>query len=108
MPLTDDELNNLEAAAYLCDGEPFSFFEQNVLPKLATHSVGELWAMSGKFLNREMLDIARFIAAYARVAEHAEIHDKSRPDPRLFLRRFDAEQLQRRIEAVEDTAELPF
>lgn len=109
MPLTSNELDNLEAAAYLCDGEPFSYFEQNVLPKLATQSVGALWAMSGKFLNREMLETAGFIAAYARCAEEAEgIDGEPRPDPLLILRRFDAERLERRIEAEADPAELPF
>lgn len=107
MPLTDDELYTLEAAAYLCDGEPFSCFEQNVLPKLVTHAAGELWAMSGKFLDRNMPDTARFIAAYARASERAESDGSPPPDPRLFLQQWDAEELQRRIEVAE-AGELPF
>ena len=105
MPLTDNELDNLEAAAYLCDGEPFRYFEQNALPRLATLSVGELWALSGKFLDREMLEIARFIAAYARATGLAEgVDGNPRPDPRLFLRRMKAAE----ADYEESTLELPF
>lgn len=92
MPLTDNELQHLESGAYLCDGEPFDCFERNVLPTLATLSEGELWAMSGMFLDRMMTETARFIAAYARAVREADIDEKSRPAPRQFLTNWSAEQ----------------
>ena len=102
MPLTSDELQSLETAAYLCDGEPFSVFQQSVLPKLAMHSECELWTLAGMFTGRHMLETARFIADYARAVGQVEGEERQPPDPVQFLREWEAEQQE--IAAIE----LPF
>jgi hypothetical protein len=65
MSLTNDELDGPEIAAYLCDGQSVDYFVENVLPKLSSTAEGELWVLAGRFLNRGMVNTARFIAAYA-------------------------------------------
>lgn len=105
MPLTIDELDALELGAYLCDGEPFDYFERNMLPGLATMQEGELWALSGMFLDRCMPGIARFIAAYARVVRHGVVDEQPRPEPRQFLADWDAEQEELRATPMPETFE---
>lgn len=105
MPLTDDELDALQTAAYLCDGEPFDYFERNVLRKLAAHSEGELWALAGMFLDRMMPETARFIAAYASAVRHADIDNQPRPEPCRFLADWDAEQQALLAMPIPDTIE---
>ena len=112
MPLTDDELDALEAvvlglevaeniAGILDDRGLFSCFEQHVLPGLATYSAGELLGLSGMLVHRNMLEIARFVAAYSYATEQAVSDGRPHPDPRLFLREMDAAELRRRVEAAE-------
>jgi len=81
MPLTDDELQRLEDISYDCDGKPKKYFEDRYLPTLAQLSHGEMWALSGMFLFREMPLVAKIIAAYARAAVEAWMADGPRPDP---------------------------
>lgn len=105
MPLTNDELNYIETAAYLCDGSDGRPFFEKVVPSLSSLSEGELWALAGKFLDRCMLDPARFIAAYARAVgtlaiaeaqargQHcADTVDGPRPDPGQFLDEWEADE----------------
>jgi hypothetical protein len=84
MTLSVDQLQKLEAAAYLCDGATYDCFREEVLPRLAALSEGELWALSGMFLRRDMTDTARFIAEYAAEIGRLAV-DAVRPDPSHFL-----------------------
>ena len=85
MPLTDDELQRLEDISYDCDGKPKKYFEDRYLPTLAQLSHGEMWALSGMFLFREMPLAAKMIAAYARTAVEAWMANGPRPDPQEWL-----------------------
>jgi hypothetical protein len=67
-------------------------FQQSVLPKLAMHSEGELWALAGMFTGRHMPETARFIADYTRAVGQAEGEERPPPDPARFLAEWEAEQ----------------
>ena len=85
MPLTDLELQRLEDISYDCDGVSKKYFEERYLPLLAQLSHGELWALSGMFLFREMPLVAKIVAAYARAAVEAWTANGPRPDPQEWL-----------------------
>jgi len=85
MPLTENELQRLEDISHDCDGKPKKYFEERYLPTLAGLSHGELWALSGMFLFREMPLAAKTIAAYARVALEAWMANGPPPDPHEWL-----------------------
>jgi hypothetical protein len=89
--ITEDALNRLEAASYLCNGETTGYFEHELVPKLASFPEAELWALSGFFMSRSMLDEASFVADYARVVRTLD-DDAQPPDPTEFMRKREEER----------------
>jgi hypothetical protein len=88
--MTNEDLDGLEIAAYLCDGENVDYFAETVLPKLSSLAEGDLLALAGKFLDRKMFDTGGFIAVYARAAGTG-----MRPDTRRFWEEWRA--LQKKV-----------
>jgi hypothetical protein len=103
MPLTDYELDHLEEAAYMCDGDMSDIFGRRLLPQLATLSEGELWALAGKFLGRDMDQHARFVADYAHAVRRAEMVKQPRPDPVEFWRHGESKEVARAFAKRQET-----
>jgi hypothetical protein len=90
MPLTADEIQDLEYIAYMCDGEPMEVFTRNVLPGVARADAGWILALAGMFAGRHMFEYARFLAQYGRMVWMAD--DDKRPDVSAAYRAWLAER----------------
>jgi hypothetical protein len=92
MPLTDDEIQQLEFMAYACDSDMTGYFDRTVAPWASTAPVGQLYALCGFLINHGCPDRAEALADYARRVWGM---DGVRPDARTFFANFNS----RRVDA---------